>query len=107
MPAGDEDILFVRLAHEVDDMADGGMAFAPKYGQSIESRVKACATLARRLDRERLAATIEGYGSLYVTQAWATALQDAKLGGFRIAPNLRTYIKLRWENWRGGKVEVL
>jgi len=107
VPAGDEDILFVRLAHEVDDMADGGMAFAPKYGQSIVSRVKACATLARRLDRERLAATIEGYGSLYETQAWASALQDAKLGGFRIAPNLRTYIKLRWENWRGGKVEVL
>jgi (p)ppGpp synthase/HD superfamily hydrolase len=105
--AGDEDILFLRLAHEVDDMADGGMAFAPKYGQSIESRIEACAILARRLGREGLAATMETYGSLYQTQAWAAALQDAKLRGFRIAPNLRTYIKLRWENLRGGSVEVI
>lgn len=107
VPAGDEDILFLRLAHEVDDMADGGMAFAPKYGQSIEARIEACAILARRLGRESLATTIETYGSLYQTQAWAAALQDAKLKGFRIAPNLRTYIKLRWEHWRGGSVEVL
>lgn len=107
MPAGDEDILFLRLAHEIDDMADGGMAFAPKYGRSMESRIKACAILARHMGREGLAATIETYGRLYETQTWAAALQEAKLGGFRIAPNLRTYIKLRWLNFRGGSVEVL
>jgi hypothetical protein len=107
VPAGDEDILFLRIAHEVDDLADGGMAIAPKYGQSIESRIKACAILARRLGRESLAATIEAYGSRYKTQAWAAALQDPRLNGFRIAPNLRTYIKLRWTNFRGGPVEAL
>jgi hypothetical protein len=107
VPAGDEDILFLRIAHEVDDLADGGMAIAPKYGQAIESRIKACAILARRLGSESLAATIEAYGSRYETQAWAAALQDPRLNGFCIAPNLRTYIKLRWTNFRGGPVEVL
>ncbi len=39
VPAGHEDILLMALAHEVDDMADGGLAFAPKYGRSIAARV--------------------------------------------------------------------
>lgn len=107
VPAGDEDVLFLRLAHEIDDLADGGLAFAPKYGRSIGSRITACAILARRLGRERLAATIETYGSLYETQAWAAALHEPKLEGFRIAPNMRAYIKLRRENLRGGSVEVI
>lgn len=107
VPAGDEDILFLQLAHEVDDLADGGLAFAPKYGRSIETRVAACAVLARRLGREGLAATIEAYGGRHEALGWAAALQDARLGGFRIAPNMRTYIKLRRENLRGGSVEVI
>lgn len=107
VPAGDEDILFLVLAHEVDDLADGGLAFAPKYGRSIETRVAACAVLARRIGHERLAAVIEAHGSRYEAMDWAAALQDAELGGFRIAPNLRAYIKLRRENLRGGPVEVI
>jgi (p)ppGpp synthase/HD superfamily hydrolase len=107
VPPGDEDVLFLQLAHEIDDLADGGLAFAPKYGRSIESRITACAVLARRLGRESLAATIEAYGSRYETLGWAAALQDVRLEGFRIAPNLRTYFKLRRENLRGGSVEVL
>lgn len=103
--AGDEDILFLVLAHEVDDLADGGLAFAPKYGQSIRSRVAACATLARYLGRENLAVTIEGYGARYETMA--APLQETKLIGFQITPNLRTYIKLRRHKLRGESVEVL
>ncbi|RUU06620.1 HD domain-containing protein [Mesorhizobium sp. USDA-HM6] len=107
VPVGDEDILFLQLAHDVDDLADGGLAFAPKYGRSIETRVAACAALARQLGREDLAVTIEAYGSRYEALGWARALQDIKLEGFRIAPNMRTYIKLRRENLRGGSVEVI
>ncbi|OBQ80442.1 MULTISPECIES: HD domain-containing protein [unclassified Mesorhizobium] len=107
VPAGDEDILFLQLAHEVDDLADGGLAFAPKYGRSIETRVAACAILARQLGREDLAATIETYGGCYEALGWAAALQDVRLEGFRIAPNMRTYIKLRREKLRGGSVEVI
>jgi (p)ppGpp synthase/HD superfamily hydrolase len=104
---GDEDILFLVLAHEVDDLADGGLAFAPKYGASIETRVKACALLARRLGRENLAATIEAYGKRYEAMGWISALQEPRPEGFRVAPNLRQYIKLRRANLRGESVEVL
>ena len=107
VPAGDEDLLFLVLAHELDDLADGGLAFAPKYGQSLRSRIAACAILARRLGRENLAATIEGYAGRYEDMAWAAPLQETKLEGFRIAPNLRTYLKLRRANLRGDSVEVL
>lgn len=107
VPAGDEDLIFVVLAHELDDLADGGLAFAPKYGQSLRSRIAACAALARRLDRESLAATTEAYAGRYENMAWAAALQETKLEGFRIAPNLRTYLKLRRVNLRGGSVEVI
>ncbi|WP_292063039.1 hypothetical protein [Mesorhizobium sp.] len=37
----------------------------------------------------------------------AAALQDIRLEGFRIAPNMRAYIKLRRGNLRGGPVEVI
>jgi len=104
---GDEDILFLVLAHEVDDLADGGLAFAPKYGASIQSRVGACALLARRLGRESLAETMEGYGRSYEKMSWASGLSEAKLEGFRIAPNFRAYLRLRRANLRGESVEVL
>lgn len=105
--SGDEDMLFLALAHEVDDLADGGLVFVPKYGASMASRVAACALLARRLGREDLASTFEGYGRYYEGMGWATALREEKPEGFRIAPNLRNYIRLRRTRRRGGSVKVL
>lgn len=107
IPRGDEDIYFLVLAHEVDDLADGGLAFAPKYGASIETRVKACALLARRLGRQDLANTFDAYGKRYEAMGWISALSEPRFEGFRVAPNLRQYIKLRRANWRGESVEVL
>ena len=104
---GDEDLLFLALAHEVDDLADGGLVVAPKYGASLASRVAACALLARRLDREDLASAFEGYGLYYEGMGWASALQGEKLEGFRIAPNFRNYCRLLRARWRGGSVKVL
>jgi hypothetical protein len=42
-------LILIALVHEVDDMADLGLRFAPKYGRSIESRVEAGAALAERI----------------------------------------------------------
>lgn len=103
----EEDLLFLVLAHEVDDLADGGLAIAPKYGPSLASRITACAALARRIGNERLAATFEGYRVIYGDLEWLNALQETRLEGFRIAPNLRSYLKLRRANLRGESVEVL
>src|SRR5262245_2787177 len=52
---GQSDLLLIALAHDVDDLADGGLAVAPKYGPSITERVAACATLARQIGHVLLA----------------------------------------------------
>ncbi len=104
--AGQRDLLLMALAHEVDDIADGGLAFAPKYGRSIAERVSACAALARSLGQEELAITLEGHGQRYANVAWMSVLESSTLEGFRIAPNLRSYWRLRSENRRGKSVEV-
>jgi hypothetical protein len=38
--------------------------------------------------------------------AWIAQLESSTLEGFRIAPNLRSYWRLRRENRRGKSVEV-
>ena len=106
VPAEERDLLLMKLAHEVDDIADGGLAFAPKYGRSIAERVGACAALARSLGQEGLAVTLEGHGQRYADVAWMSVLESSTLEGFRIAPNLRSYLRLRRENRRGKSVEV-
>lgn len=106
VPTEQRDLLMIALCHEVDDIADGGLAFAPKYGRSIADRVAACAALARRLDQEELAFTLEGHGQRYADVAWMSVLESSTLEGFRIAPNLRSYWRLRSENRRGKSVEV-
>jgi hypothetical protein len=105
--AGDEDLLLIALAHEVDDLADGGLAFSPKYGRSIASRVAACATLARSIDQDRLAETIEEHGSRYETLGWIDELGERQLEGFRVAPNLRGYWRLRRDYRRGKGVDII
>jgi len=104
---GEEELLFLVLAHELDDLADAGLAIAPKYGLSLSSRIIACAALARRIGHEKLAAAFEGYGVIYEDLEWCSAIQETTLEGFRIVPNLRSYLKLRRANLRGETVEVL
>lgn len=106
-PDEQKDLLFIALSHEVDDLADGGLAFSPKYGESIAGRIDACAKLARRLGYDKLATTIEQYCAVYENLSWAGPLQDTKLEGFRVAPNLRAYMRLRRDHRRGKGVAII
>jgi hypothetical protein len=103
----DRDLLFIALSHEVDDLADGGLAFSPKYGESVASRINACANLARQIGYQSLAATIEQYGTVYEDLSWTGPLQKTKLEGFRVAPNLRAYMRLRRDHRRGKGVDII
>lgn len=106
IPHDQRDNLRIALAHEIDDLADGGLAFAPKYGRSIESRAAACAQLARNLGIEDLARVIEHHAARYRDVAWLEQLESSSLEGFRIAPNLRTCFRLFRDAWRGRSVDV-
>ena len=106
LPQGMDDILFLALAHEIDDLSDIGLAIAPKYGSSIASRLAACALLARRIDRELLAQALEAHAPVYGDTEWAEALRSEGTHGFRIAPNLGAYLRLRRARRRGEAVDV-
>jgi hypothetical protein len=106
LPEGIADILFLALAHEIDDLADVGLAIAPKYGGSIASRLEACATLARRIGREPLARALEAQSALYRDTEWVALLRSDRTRGFRIAPNIRAYVRLRRARRDDGAVEV-
>lgn len=100
----DRDCLLIALAHEIDDMADGGLVFAPKYGKSIASRVEASAALADRIDEPELAETLRAHGLRYNDVSWANELQVEVLHGYHIAPNLSAYFRLRRGHHRGKHV---
>ncbi|MGE0449079.1 MAG: hypothetical protein AB7Q29_05780 [Vicinamibacterales bacterium] len=97
----DQDLMFIALAHEVDDLLDLGLRFASKYGESIESRVEACATLAERLGKPDLAATLRAHGRLYRDCEWTDDLKLATLHGYQIVPNLKAYLRHRFNHLRG------
>jgi len=103
----EKDLLFIALSNEVDDLADGGLSFSPKYGNTVAKRVSACAELASRLGYHGLATAIEHYGPFYENLSWVGPLQDGKLQGFRVAPNLRAYMRLRRDHWRGKGVDII
>jgi (p)ppGpp synthase/HD superfamily hydrolase len=106
IPVEARDLYLIALVHEVDDMADCGLALSPKYGRSIAARVAACVKLARELGREDLALTLEGHGRRYADSGWTDALVSKTLEGFRIAPNVRSYLRMRREKRRGKSVEI-
>lgn len=105
-PDGDEDIVLLRLAHEIDDLADGGLAFAPKYGNSIAGRAEACTILAHRIGQPRMAEAILRLAAEFEAISWADELRPAQLRGYRVAPSFRAYLRLRRAHRRGDSVKI-
>jgi len=96
----DRDLLFIALAHEVDDLVDLGLRFAAKYGKSIASRVAACAALADRIGKPELASTLRAHGLLYADSDWADDFKSPTLRGYLIAPNAMAYFRHRFNHFR-------
>jgi hypothetical protein len=96
----DRDLLFIALAHEVDDLIDLGLEFAPKYGKSIESRVEACAALADQIGKPELANTLRAHGLVYPNNDWVDDLRSRTLRGYQIVPNAMAYFRHRFNHLR-------
>ncbi|MEN0001436.1 MAG: DUF6817 domain-containing protein [Pseudomonadota bacterium] len=91
----ERNLLMMALTHELDDMADGGLAFAPKYGESVEGRLIACAALAEHLGETRLADLFKQQVKAQSDYEWMHDLKADELRGFWIVPNLLAYLRLR------------
>jgi hypothetical protein len=102
----DPECLLLALTHEVDDLADCGLAFAPKYGAEVHARVAACAELAMQIGKPALAETLRKHATNYQDLSWLNGLQSQTLQGYHIATNLRGYARLRRHHFRGSHVEL-
>ncbi len=102
----DRDMILLRLCNELDDISDGGLAFAAKRGSSpLESSLD-CERLAVGLGVPMLGARIVELARESDTMAWAASLSRGE-ASYRVAPGLRDYLRLRRKRLRGVKVEML
>lgn len=105
-PQEDHDLLAISLMHELDDLADAGLALAPKYGHSLLERIDACAELARGLGREELADMFVQYRSYYQDLDWVKPLVVRELHGYVMMPGVIGYLRYRYRQFRGRHVKV-
>lgn len=99
--------LLIALAHEIDDIADGGLVFAPKYGSDVSSRLSACRVLADFLGYSQLAETFAAYEESLPDQQWAAGLAEAPDStGCLIIPNWWSYLRLRRHARKGPQVRI-
>jgi hypothetical protein len=103
---GDRDLLFIALAHELDDLMDLGLRFAAKYGSDPAPRIEACAELAMGLNEPGLAAALRGYHSQYRQSDWTSPLASQTLHGYTVVPGLMAYLRRRAAHLLGRWVEV-
>ncbi len=101
-----KDLLLIALVHEVDDIADGGLFFSPKYGPNLESRASACCRLSNMIGHERLEETFSQWATRLGDYEWVGELAaTVKPMGTRIIPRWRSYLRLRRMARRGEQVE--
>lgn len=99
--------LLIALAHEIDDIADGGLVVAPKYGSDVSGRLSACRILSDRLGYPELAETFAAYEKVLPNQQWAAALaEDGGSTGCMIIPNWWSYLRLRRHARKGPQVRI-
>ena len=105
-PDDDRDIVKLRLCNEIDDLAEGGLTFATKYGEVIGPHAQACAILAERIGEPEIARTLLSLGRMSDEMAWTASLRPEAPRGHRVVPNLRAYLRLRRPGGRGRAVKV-
>jgi len=103
----DRDLLFIALAHELDDLMDLGLVFAEKYGSTPIPRIDACVQLATALGEMELAAALRAYEAVYAGDCqWVAPLASSSMKGFTVLPGLRAYARRRVASLMGTSVKI-
>lgn len=89
-------MLILRLANEMDDIANMGMGHMGVEHGPIRARIEDCAKIAGSLGLRDAARTLE----LLIDEhegsaAWAGALSPGAAAPFRVLPNFLAYLRLR------------
>jgi hypothetical protein len=89
-------MLILRLANEMDDIANMGLALGPRR-EPVRGRIENCARIADGLGLREAARTL----ALLLDEhenfaAWAGALNSGTLAPYRVLPNFLAYLRMRW-----------
>ena len=102
----DRDMIVLRLCNELDDLSDGGLAFAAKRGSSTMASSLDCENLAVGVGLPKLGARIVELAKECDSMDWAVSLSTGR-DSYRVAPGWRDYLRLRRQRMRGRRVEML
>jgi (p)ppGpp synthase/HD superfamily hydrolase len=93
-------MLILRLAKEMDDVANLGLALVPRR-DPVRSRIQNCARIADGLGLRDAARTLELLIDEHESAAaWAGALNSGTLAPYRVLPNFLAYLRMRWAQSR-------
>ena len=101
----DRDLLLIALAHELDDLMDLGLRFAPKYGERLERRISACAQLAEKIGQPALAAALQAGLVPYAGGQWVDSHESIS-HGYVVVPGVMGYLRGRFNHLRRKWVEI-
>lgn len=105
-PGIDRDMLLMRLCNEVDDLSDGGSAFAAKRGAKMVPHGRNCAFLASNAGYPNLGDRLVRISEQSDDIDWAGDLQTP-LYSYKVAPGALAYLRLRKDHARGQRVSML
>lgn len=104
--AADRDALFLRLCNEVDDLVDGGLAFARKRGEQTLPLATKCRQLAARIGEPELGQLIMDLARENDSLTWATELATEPYS-YRTMLPVRSYARLAYKRLRKKRVVVV
>lgn len=108
IPDCQRDIMLMKVAHEIDDIASGGIFFCSKFGPEHQTRLEACRAIATALENTKLADAFTAYiGEINQFEWVSTIARDPKSFGYRLAPNWKTYLRLRRHARKGKHVRIV
>lgn len=99
----DRDVLFLRLCNEVDDLVDGGLAFARKRGEETLPLASKCQQLAARIGQPELGQLIVDLAHENDELTWATELATEPYSYRTLLP-LRCYARLAYKGLRKKRI---
>lgn len=91
-----KDIVILRVANFIDDIADGEMLLSKKMGSGFSEKASRVADLAELINQPQLAATVRHYVDDTVkSTVWAQKLPPKDLYTYRLMHTLPSYLRIR------------
>ena len=108
IPDHQRDIMLMKVTHEIDYIASGGIFICSKFGPEHQTRLESYRAIAIALENTKLADAFTAYiNEINQFGRVAAIARDPKSFGYRLAPNWKTYLRLRRHARKGKHVRMV